>query len=100
MPDKEKRGNLRYVVTYNAILTNQKTESFEYHWLRALVMFDVTSFPPFCRASDVISSSVDTLIIDLCDLGLCVNVVAGGIVSRTSEKALAMVVIDCFLSCL
>jgi len=48
-------------ITYNVILANQKTESFEYHWLRALAMFDVMSFPPFCRASDIISSFVDML---------------------------------------
>jgi len=45
MPDKKPRGNWRYAITYNVIWENQKTESFEYHWLRALAMFDVTSFP-------------------------------------------------------
>ena len=44
MPDK-KCGNLRYDITYNVIFANQKTESFEYHWLSALAMFDVTRFP-------------------------------------------------------
>jgi len=38
-------GNLRYAMTNNVIWANQKTESFECHWLRALAMFDVTSFP-------------------------------------------------------
>jgi len=42
---RQKRGNLHYTVTYNVILANQKTESFEYHWLRTLEMFKVTSFP-------------------------------------------------------
>jgi len=44
---------------YNVIWANQKTESFEYHWLRALAMLDV---PPFRQASDIISSSVDMLV--------------------------------------
>ena len=43
MPNK-KCGNLRYAITY-VIWANQKNESFEYHWLCALAMFDVTSFP-------------------------------------------------------
>ena len=42
---QQKCGKLRYTMTYNVIWANQKTESFEYHWLRALAMFDVTSFP-------------------------------------------------------
>ena len=42
---QQKCGNLRYTMTYNVIWANQKTESFEYHWLRALAMFDITSFP-------------------------------------------------------
>ena len=41
---RQKCGNLRYAVTYNVILTNQKTEYFEYHWLRAHANFDVTIF--------------------------------------------------------
>jgi len=41
---RQKCGNLRYAITY-VIWTNQKTESFESHWLRALAMFDVTIFP-------------------------------------------------------
>jgi len=44
MPDKN-AGNLRFAITYIVICANQKTESFDYHWLRALAMFDVTSFP-------------------------------------------------------
>jgi len=39
-----KCGNLLYAITY-VIWANQKTESFEYHCLRALAMFDETSFP-------------------------------------------------------
>jgi len=42
--NRQKRGNLRYAITYNIIWVNQ-TESFEYHWLRTLAMFKVTSFP-------------------------------------------------------
>jgi len=41
----KKCGNLHYAIMYNVIWANQKTESFEYHWLRTLAMFDVTSFP-------------------------------------------------------
>jgi len=29
---RQKRGNLRYAITYNVIWANQKTKSFEYHW--------------------------------------------------------------------
>jgi len=43
--DTQKCENLCYAITYNIILANQKTESFEYHWLGALAMFDITSFP-------------------------------------------------------
>jgi len=53
MSDKE---SLHYVITYNVIWANQKTESYVYCWLRALAMFDVMRFPTFVRASDVISS--------------------------------------------
>ena len=44
---RQKRGNLHYAIRYSAhvIWANQKTESFKYHWFRALAMFDVTSFP-------------------------------------------------------
>jgi len=41
---RQKCGNLRYAITYNVIWANQRTESFERHWLRALAMFDVTRF--------------------------------------------------------
>jgi len=37
--------NLCYAIMYIVIWVNQKTESFEYHWLCALAMFDVKSFP-------------------------------------------------------
>jgi len=40
----QKCGNLLYAITYNVIWANHKTESFEYHWLHTLAMFDVTSF--------------------------------------------------------
>ena len=40
---RQKRGKLRYTIAY-VIWANKKTESFEYHWFRALAMFDVTSF--------------------------------------------------------
>jgi len=39
-------------------------------------MFDITSFPAVCRASDVISSSVDTLITELIKVHL--HVTGGG----------------------
>jgi len=42
---RQKCGSLRYATTNNMIWANQKSESFEYHWLHALVRFDVTSFP-------------------------------------------------------
>jgi len=41
----QKCGNLHYAIIYNVIWANHKTEHFEYHWLRALAMFHVTSFP-------------------------------------------------------
>ena len=41
----QKCGNIRYATTYIVIWAYQKTESFEYHWLHTLAMFDVTSFP-------------------------------------------------------
>jgi len=42
-PDaRQKYRNLGYD---NVIWAKQKTEYFEYHWLRALAKFDVTSFP-------------------------------------------------------
>jgi len=43
MPGKTREFTLRHNV--HVIWANQKTESFEYHWLRTLAMFDVTSFP-------------------------------------------------------
>jgi len=39
------RGNLRYAITYNVFWANRNTECFEYHWLRVLAIFGVTSFP-------------------------------------------------------
>ena len=60
MPDKKAEIYVK-PFTFNVIWANQMTESFEYHWLRALAMLDVCAFPPFCRASDVISNSVNLL---------------------------------------
>jgi len=45
-----------YIVSPNVIWTNQNTESFVYQWLRALTKLDVTGFPAFVRASNIISS--------------------------------------------
>jgi len=50
-----KGGKLRNVITH-VIWANQKTESFVYRWLRTQAMFDVTCFPAFVGASDVILS--------------------------------------------
>ena len=44
------------VIAHNIILTNQKTESFVFPWLRSHSTFDVTCFPAFVGASDIISS--------------------------------------------
>jgi len=47
------------------IWANQKTESFVYHWLRALAMFDEMSFPAigrhfkFCRYVNLGSIVID-----------------------------------------
>jgi len=46
-----KGGNLPYLITY-VIWANQKTEYFVYRWLRPL---DITCYPAFIGASDVIS---------------------------------------------
>jgi len=51
-----KGGNLRIVLTNNVVWANQKTESFVFRWLPTLAMFDVTCFPAFVGASDIISS--------------------------------------------
>ena len=54
---REKKGRkLRNVITHNVIWTNQKTESSVYRWKRAHALFDVTFFPAFVGASEVISS--------------------------------------------
>jgi len=58
---RQKCRNLRYAIMYNVIWANQKTEFSAYHWIHALAMSDITSFPAIL--SDVISSSVDTLIL-------------------------------------
>ena len=62
---RQKKRELSYTITYNVIWATKKTETFLYHWLRALAMFNVTSFPAILLASDVMSSSVDTLIASL-----------------------------------
>ena len=64
---RQKCGNLHYAILYNLIWTNQRTESFEYHWLRALPMFDITRFSAilsgigrlfiFCRYVNYIAST-------------------------------------------
>ena len=59
MSGKNARFTLRHTAQRHS---NQKTESCEYIYLRALTMFKVTNFP-FCRASDVSPSYVDTFII-------------------------------------
>jgi len=52
-----KGGKLWNVIAHNVILANQKKiESAVYRWLRAHAMFDITWFPTFVGASDVISS--------------------------------------------
>jgi len=48
-----KGGNLYNLITH--IWAEQKTESSVYHWLRALAMFDVTCYPAFVGALDIIS---------------------------------------------
>ena len=50
-----KGRKLRNVITY-VIWANQNTESFVYSCLCAHALFDVTCFPTFVRAQDVISS--------------------------------------------
>jgi len=47
-------GKLCNVITHNVVWANQKTESFMYHWLCTLAMFDVNVLSAFVRASDVI----------------------------------------------
>jgi len=51
-----KGETLLNVVKHNVMKANQKTESCFCHWLRAPAMVDVTCFPAFVGASDVISS--------------------------------------------
>ena len=61
-----KGGKLRSVIMNNVIWTNKKTESPVYSWQCAHASFDVTCFPAFVGASDVILSvlSVHKLCID------------------------------------
>ena len=51
----KKGRTLCKVMMHIIIWANQKTESFVYGWLHAHAMFDVTCFPTFVRASEVIS---------------------------------------------
>jgi len=51
-----KSRNLHDVISENIIPANQKTELLVFCWLHAQIMFDVTWFPAFVGASDVISS--------------------------------------------
>ena len=51
-----KGENLHYVIRYNIIWANQKTESFVYCSLCPLAKFDVMCFPAFVGALDVILS--------------------------------------------
>jgi len=51
-----KGEKLLNVVMHNVIKANQKTESCFCHWLHAHAVVDVTCFPAFVGASDVISS--------------------------------------------
>jgi len=45
-------------IAHNVIWANQKADFFVYGWLRANEMFNVTCFPTFFQASDVISSDL------------------------------------------
>jgi len=58
-----KYGNLRYAITYSVIWANQKSYFFSITGYAHLHCLTLRAFPPFCRTSDVISSSVDTLIV-------------------------------------
>ena len=49
---------LHNVITHNVVWAYQATDSFVYHWLRAHILFDVTRFPDFVGASDVICVSL------------------------------------------
>ena len=55
-------GNLRYSMTYKVIWANQKTKDFSITGYALLQCLMYRTFRPFCRASDVVLSSVDTLI--------------------------------------
>jgi len=51
-----KGGKLHIIMAHNVIWANQKTDSFVYRRLGAHKMFDITCFPAFFGASNVISS--------------------------------------------
>ena len=51
-----KGGKLRNVITHNVVWANQKTEYFVYRWQHAHATFDLTCFPAFVGASDVIQA--------------------------------------------
>ena len=48
-----KGGNLGYIIKYNTIWANQKTESLKYCWLHAHAVFGETRFPTFVSALDI-----------------------------------------------
>ena len=60
---RTKSGKLRNVITHNAILANQKTESYVFTWQRAHLSFQVTCVSAFARRH--FKRSVDTLITEL-----------------------------------
>jgi len=61
----KKTRNLHYPITYNVIWANQKTDFFFVSLVtRTCNVWRKELSPPFCLASDVILSSVDTLIIN------------------------------------
>jgi len=53
---REKAGNYATTQRRRLIWANWKTETFMYRWPRAHASFDVTCFPAFVGASNVISS--------------------------------------------
>jgi len=53
MADKRQKRNIK---AHNVIWANQNTGLVEYRWLHAHAMFDVTCFPLFVGAMNIISS--------------------------------------------
>jgi len=58
-----KNGKLRNVITHNAILAIQKTESYVFTWQRAHLSFQVTCVSAFARRH--FKRSVDTLVTEM-----------------------------------